>query len=120
MSTTDGGTGYIADRGPSVFAVTVATLALGTIFVAARIYTRLAIVRQFTWDDWFIILAWLLAFGVTLTIDIGTKYGLGRHDQDIANDHWGTLRHCEYVFSVLYVWWLSIPSLILWATTKMP
>lgn len=113
MSTTDDGTGYIPDRGPSVFAVVTATLVWGSIFVAARLYTRLAIVRQFTWDDWFIVLAWLLAFAVTLTIDLGTQHGLGRHDSDIEADHWETLRHCEYVFSVLYVC-LPLLSLRMW------
>ncbi|KAI1879182.1 hypothetical protein JX265_002136 [Neoarthrinium moseri] len=102
MSTTDSGTGGISDRGPSVFAVTTATLVLASVFVAARLYTRLAIVRQITWDDWFIMLAWALAFAVSFTIDYGTRNGLGRHDKDIPSADWNVLRRCEYVFSVLY------------------
>lgn len=103
MSNVDAGTGNFEDRGPSVFAVTTATLVLASVFVTARLYTRLAIVRQVTCDDWFIILAWLLAFGVSLTIDLGTSYGLGRHDINISANDWNALRRCEYVFSVLYV-----------------
>lgn len=103
MSSNNGGTGEFDDRGPSVFAVTTATLVLCSTFVAARLYTRIAIVRQCTCDDWFILLAWAFAFAVSLTIDLGTKNGLGRHDVDIAADQWDTLRRCEYVFSVLYV-----------------
>lgn len=103
MSTIGAVTHGIDDRGSSVFAVTTATLILASLFVAARLYARLAIVRQFTYDDWFIISAWLLAFAVSFTIDLGTRYGLGKHDADIAADDWNALRRCEYVFSVLYV-----------------
>ncbi|KAM0808474.1 putative Major facilitator superfamily (MFS) profile domain-containing protein [Seiridium cardinale] len=102
MNTTDAGMSDMADRGPSVFAVTTATLVLASVFVAARMYTRTAIVRQLSWDDWFIMVAWALAFAVSLTIDLGTKNGLGRHDSDIAADDWNALRRCEYAFSVLY------------------
>ena len=93
----------IEDRGPSVFAVTTATLALTSIFVFARLYTRLFIVRHITWDDWFMIAAWLLAFAIGFTIDYGTYKGLGQYDTYIADGNWNTLRRCEYVFSVLYV-----------------
>lgn len=103
MSAIYSGTGDFDDRGPAVFAVTTATLIICSLFVAARLYTRIAIVRQFTHDDWFILLAWALAFAVSLTIDLGTKHGLGRHDADIADNDWDILRRCEYVFSVLYV-----------------
>ncbi|KAI4592153.1 hypothetical protein KJ359_011481 [Pestalotiopsis sp. 9143b] len=102
MSAVQADSADIPDRGPSVFIVTTTTLVLASVFVAARLYTRLAIVRQFSWDDWFIILAWALAFAVGLTIDLGTKYGLGRHDSDINADDWDPLRRCEYAFSVLY------------------
>ncbi|KAI0134612.1 L-fucose permease [Xylariales sp. AK1849] len=102
MSTFDSGSVDVVDRGPSVFAVTTATLALASIFVVARLYTRLAIVRQVSWDDYLIILAWILAFAVSFTINLATKRGLGRHDVDIALDDWDDLRRCEYAFSILY------------------
>ncbi|KAK8017947.1 fucose permease [Apiospora marii] len=92
----------IEDRGPSVFAVTTATLALASVFVFARLYTRCFIVRHITWDDWFMILAWLFAFAIGFTIDYGTYKGLGKLDQNVALGDWDSLRRCEYVFSVLY------------------
>ncbi|KAK8014640.1 hypothetical protein PG990_007936 [Apiospora arundinis] len=92
----------IEDRGPSVFAVTTATLGLASVFVFARLYTRLFIVRHITWDDWFMILAWLFAFAIGFTIDYGTYKGLGQRDTYIADGDWNSLRRCEYVFSVLY------------------
>ena len=46
-------------RGKAVFVVTTITFILATIFVCARLVSRFAIVRHKTWDDWFIIFAWV-------------------------------------------------------------
>jgi hypothetical protein len=91
------------DRGPAIFAVSTATLCVAAVFVAARLVGRIAIVRRVGWDDYLIILAWLFAFALCLTIDLSTKYGLGRHYGDILEQDRIRLKRCEYVFSVLYV-----------------
>lgn len=91
------------DRGPAVFAVTTTTLVLCSVFVFSRLVCRVAIVRRVGWDDYFIILAWLLAFSLSLTINLGTQTGLGRHDANIPAEDRARLRICEYVFSILYV-----------------
>lgn len=96
-------TGPIPDRGPAVFAVTVSTLVVGTFFFIARMVCRALIVRRVSWDDYFIILAWIFAVGLTSTIDVGTTYGLGRFDANIPLEDRLPLRKSEYVFSVLYV-----------------
>lgn len=49
----------IPDRRESVLIVTTATLGIATIFVVARLVSRLAIVRKVTWDDYFIVLGWV-------------------------------------------------------------
>ncbi|KAI0540514.1 fucose permease [Xylaria digitata] len=90
------------DRGPVVFAVTTGTLVLATVFVVARLTCRTFIVRQVSWDDYFIVIAWFLAFGLSFAIDYGATKGLGRHDADIHADDWDPLRRSEYVFTVLY------------------
>lgn len=92
----------IEDRGPAVFAVTTATLVLASTFVIARLICRQFIVKNISWDDRIIILAWFIAFGLSFTINFGSRKGLGRHDEDVRDEDWGTLRRCEYVFSVLY------------------
>lgn len=96
-------TGSFPDRGPAVFAVTLATLVVGTFFFIARLVCRTIIVRRVSWDDYFIILAWFLAAGLTMTIDIGTRFGLGRHDENIPGEDRLPLKKTEYVFSVIYV-----------------
>jgi hypothetical protein len=91
------------DRGPAVFAVTTATLVLATTFVVARLISRKFIVRNITLDDQIIVIAWIFAFGLSFTIDLGTRKGLGRRDGDIEERNWAALRRCQYAFSVLYV-----------------
>jgi hypothetical protein len=51
--------GHVPDRHQSVLVVTVTTLVIATIFVAARLVSRLLIVRKITWDDYFIVFGWV-------------------------------------------------------------
>lgn len=85
-----------------MFAVTTATLVLASLFVGARLISRVCIVHRVGWDDYIMILAWFIAFFLSTTIDVGAKRGLGRHDADIADEHRMGLRLCEYIFSILY------------------
>jgi hypothetical protein len=101
------GVGPLPDRGPAVFAVTTATLALATFFVAARLVSRVAIVRRTAGCDYVIVLAWLIAAFLSMSIDVGVKHGLGRHDRDIDPESKAGLRLCEFVFSILYVCYYS-------------
>jgi hypothetical protein len=103
MASTDSRRASVQDRGPAVFAVTTTTLVLATAFVVARLVCRKWIVKNISWDDTIIALAWFLAFALSFTIDFGVRNGLGRHNDDINPDDWGALRRCEYVFSILYV-----------------
>ncbi len=47
------------NRGPVVIAVTLWLLGFSTIFVGLRIVSRLGIIKKWSWDDSFIILAWV-------------------------------------------------------------
>ena len=95
--------GAIPDRGPAVFAVTTATLVIASVFVAGRMFSRIRIVRRVNPDDYIMCVAWLMAFFLSFTIELGTTRGLGRHDAHILEHKRPGLRICEYVFSVLYV-----------------
>ncbi|TDZ26720.1 L-fucose-proton symporter [Colletotrichum orbiculare MAFF 240422] len=102
MSLATAADGHVPDRGPAVFAVTTATFVLASVMVAARLICRRFIVRNISWDDKTMFLAWMIGFGLSFTICFGSTRGLGRYDDDIASDHWRSLRACEYVFSILY------------------
>ncbi len=93
----------VDDRGPDVFAVTTSMISLATLFVAGRAVSRVGIVRRTGWDDYTMLLAWLIAVFLSVSIIIGTKRGLGRRDKDIDPGDEAGLRMSEYVFSVLYV-----------------
>ncbi len=49
----------VPDRRQSVLVVTLTTLGIATVFVVARLTSRLAIVRKITWDDYFIVFGWV-------------------------------------------------------------
>jgi hypothetical protein len=49
----------VQDRGTAVLGVTIALLVVSTIFVTLRLISRAWIVRKVSWDDWFIVLAWV-------------------------------------------------------------
>jgi len=46
-------------RGEVVLVVTTTTFVLASLFVAARLISRFAILRSRTADDWFMIIAWV-------------------------------------------------------------
>ncbi|KAH8820782.1 MFS transporter-like protein [Xylogone sp. PMI_703] len=89
-------------RGPTVLAVTVATIVLASVFVIARLISRFCIVKRHSWDDNWMIVAWVLAIGLSFSIAYGTSKGLGRHTTDIPPEWMLPLKRSEYAFSVLY------------------
>ncbi|KAI8934073.1 hypothetical protein NX059_008837 [Plenodomus lindquistii] len=89
-------------RGPVVLGVSAATLALCSLFVAFRLISRFAIVRKPGWDDYAMIVAWMLAFGASFSICYGTTKGLGRRQDNIPPEWLTPMKQAAYVFSVLY------------------
>ena len=47
------------DRGPIVLTITIVLLVASTVFVALRLVSRIGVVKKVTWDDHFIVLAWV-------------------------------------------------------------
>lgn len=90
-------------RGPVCLAVTAAMISISTVFVVCRLVSRIGIVRRMGLDDYFMILAWLLSFGLSFAICYGVSVGLGRHSSDIPPEWNVSLKKSEYVFTVLYV-----------------
>lgn len=92
----------VETRAPATLGVTVVMLILATIFVFFRFVTRIWIVRKLYLDDWFILGAWALALGFSVSICAGTAVGLGMHEVDVPQSNHDDLRKAEYAFSVLY------------------
>ncbi|CAD6444800.1 4d4500dc-d5f4-4f54-8bcd-c12e6fac5846 [Sclerotinia trifoliorum] len=92
----------LQSRSDVVFWVTTITFILASIFVVARLVSRFGILESRSWDDWFIILSWFFAFGLTFAIDYATTKGLGRLDGDIKDEWRPGLKKAEYAFTLLY------------------
>lgn len=95
--------GSVPDRGPAVFASSVATLALATFFCVARVVCRSMIVKKVVLDDYLICLSLLLAIALTVSLAVDINLGLGRQYQDIRDEDQTALNVAAYVFSVIYV-----------------
>lgn len=52
---------HLENRGHVVLAVTTALLVVSTLFIVLRFVSRIGIVRRVSWDDYFIIGAWVSA-----------------------------------------------------------
>ncbi|KAF2157170.1 MFS general substrate transporter [Myriangium duriaei CBS 260.36] len=98
----ESGIGSMTSRSVTVFAVTVICFTLASIFVFFRMVSRAWIVKRISLDDYVMLLAWVLAFGVTFTICYGATVGLGRHEADVPDSWQGSLKSSQYAFSLLY------------------
>ncbi|KAM0715452.1 hypothetical protein Q7P37_008950 [Cladosporium fusiforme] len=89
-------------RSAPVMAVSIALLVIATVFVFFRMLSRAAIVKKVATDDYSMVIAWIIAVGMTMSVIWGTRYGLGRHQENIPPDWLPTLKKYNYAFSVLY------------------
>lgn len=96
-------TGDFPTRGPVVLGVAASTLGLCSVFVGFRLISRFLVVRKPGWDDYTMLLAWIMAFGASFSICYGTTKGLGRKQQDIPLEWQAPMKQSSYAFSVLYV-----------------
>ncbi|KAJ5060061.1 major facilitator superfamily domain-containing protein [Bipolaris maydis] len=94
--------GDFPTRGPVVMGVSAATLAICSVFVGLRLVSRFLVVRKPGWDDYTMILAWVIAFGASFSICYGTTKGLGRKQENIPQEWQGPMKESSYAFSVLY------------------
>ncbi|PVH68438.1 hypothetical protein DL98DRAFT_506849 [Cadophora sp. DSE1049] len=89
-------------RSGTIVAVAITVVTLSFFAVLLRLISRLALLRRATLDDFFIVVAWLIALAMSIVMCLATHYGLGKHDQYIHPEWRGTLQRLQYVFSVLY------------------
>ncbi|GIK06535.1 hypothetical protein Aspvir_002185, partial [Aspergillus viridinutans] len=92
----------IPDRGPLVRVVTAVVITLSTVVVLLRFISRGLIVRHLSGEDYCLLLAWLIAIGLSASVILATTNGLGRYDSDIPSDWEYRLLQWTYVFTVLY------------------
>ncbi|KAH0614803.1 uncharacterized protein H6S33_000439 [Morchella sextelata] len=82
--------------------VMVIMICLGLSFTAVvlRFVSRGLILKKVNADDWLIVLSWILSFGVSFSIYLGTTYGLG-HDT-LSKENQVLERKTQFVYTLLY------------------
>lgn len=97
-------------RREGVQAATLVTIIMAFVFVALRMISRIFITRQTTWDDYMMVIAWLIAFGGSLSTLLAAQKGFGLMDTEIKPEWIPPLKRFGYAYSILYV---SISLLIM-------
>ncbi|KAL9049019.1 MAG: hypothetical protein Q9162_007432 [Coniocarpon cinnabarinum] len=92
----------IPNHGPAVLAVTAVMISCSSLFVFFRLVSRIGIVKKIFLDDYFIIAAWIIAFGLSFCICDATRFGLGKHEYDIPAEQRYSLNRIDYAFTSLY------------------
>ncbi|GAQ10192.1 hypothetical protein ALT_7513 [Aspergillus lentulus] len=85
-----------------VFVGVLVSFILSSLFVAARLVSRFGIVRRHGWDDYTIIVAWFLAFGMSFAVAFCTFKGLGLPEENISPAWVDPLLKARYAAIVLY------------------
>ncbi|RSH94150.1 hypothetical protein EHS25_003953 [Saitozyma podzolica] len=83
-----------------VIFVTEGTVA--TLFVVLRLISKWGVTRKSNADVYVIIVGWVFAVGLSVSIMIGTRLGLGAPDSEIRPEWFTQLKQCTYAFTVLY------------------
>ncbi|KAJ6084677.1 hypothetical protein N7486_011477 [Penicillium sp. IBT 16267x] len=92
----------LSGQGQGVFIGVTVSFIIASIFFVARLFSRFGITKYNGWDDVFIIIAWVLALGLSVSVDYASSKGLGRHNADIPESWISPLLASEYAFTILY------------------
>lgn len=84
-------------------AATLVTIIVAFVFVVLRMLSRIFITRHTTWDDYMMVIAWLIAFGGSLSILLAAQRGFGLMDKDLRPEWIPALKKFGYAYSILYV-----------------
>jgi len=89
-------------RVPAIVISTTVLLALASIFVLARIYSRAWLLRRWEMEDYLVVFSWLLAIALTIMNCVQTAYGLGHHQNDIPLPAFAVTQKLAYINLLLY------------------
>ncbi|KAK0744591.1 hypothetical protein B0T21DRAFT_304227 [Apiosordaria backusii] len=81
----------IPDKGPTVSRTIWAFLGFATLFLALRIYCKKWRSRGLWWDDYVLILSWLMFIACAILCQLVINLGFGRYPCDIPPTHHPTI-----------------------------
>ncbi|KAI1103265.1 hypothetical protein F4804DRAFT_353048 [Jackrogersella minutella] len=99
------------NRGPTIIIVNCVVTSLSTLFVIARLYVRIGIIRKFQLDDFFISFSLFCAWFYVACIIASVHYGNGRHVQVLQPDQLSRAVLCALIGFVPGVLSFGIPKL---------
>jgi len=88
---------------PTILGATIFLQILTTVSFAARVYTRLAIVKTFKVDDWVLVAAWVLSTAASVNVYIQLAYGLGRHSYALPFSSIGSLALSSRTLGLIFL-----------------
>ncbi|PTU19002.1 hypothetical protein P175DRAFT_0341895 [Aspergillus ochraceoroseus IBT 24754] len=89
-------------RGLTVLVFSDVIMFLAIIAVLMRLFSRYFILRTLGVDDWFALAALVVSIGMVLAINLGVKYGTGKHDAD-NNINTAILGKIRLAIQILYI-----------------
>ncbi|KUI62549.1 hypothetical protein VP1G_09664 [Cytospora mali] len=78
---------HVPNRGPEVNDVLWALTGISNLFLSLRIYCKFYRHRDLWWDDWLLLLSWMLLLGNSIVTNLNVNLGFGLHlaNTDPAN-----------------------------------
>ncbi|KAH8590118.1 hypothetical protein B0O99DRAFT_635667 [Bisporella sp. PMI_857] len=73
----------VGGYGPTIIGVMWAETALALVFVLLRLWTRMKINHVIGWDDYLLVLSWLLLTPYTIAVHVAALKGFGRHSYEL-------------------------------------
>ncbi|OJJ07141.1 hypothetical protein ASPVEDRAFT_65636 [Aspergillus versicolor CBS 583.65] len=90
------------NRHAATFGVGIGFIVFDSIIIALRIYARTFMLRALGTDDILMIIGAVLNFGLSITIMIGSNYGIGKHALAISTSDTVPMLKCIWVTRLLY------------------
>ncbi|KAL2007978.1 hypothetical protein VTN00DRAFT_7960 [Thermoascus crustaceus] len=76
----------VDDEGPKVTIVMWVVTIVPLVIICLRVYCKFLIGSRLGWDDWIVILSWILLAIYTALITLSVKSGLGKHLVDLLHE----------------------------------
>ncbi|BCS28619.1 uncharacterized protein APUU_70189A [Aspergillus puulaauensis] len=99
---TKGQIDVMENRHAATFGVGIGFIVFDSVVIALRIYARAFMLRALGTDDILMIIGAILNFGLSVTIMIGSNYGIGKHALAISPSDSVPMLKCIWVTRLLY------------------
>ncbi|KAL2822104.1 hypothetical protein BJX63DRAFT_442289 [Aspergillus granulosus] len=103
------------NRHAAIFGVGIGFIVFDSIIIALRIYARAFMLRALGTDDILMVIGAILNFGLSITIMIGSKYGIGKHALAISKSDIEPMLKCIWATRPLYTLSMGLVKMsLLW------